>query len=243
MLYDIGLTLAAHGRCTLCQINPIDGGFLCTNCDSERDWQMPPVPMQCLLGNKTNKAKANQASRANQEKWLTIYAAGNYDGVLKLAMQAFKDRQQMDVLPFLLHALWRLSERLGDVLAKEVAKGDVVLAPIPTTPKRLIERGFYPAGLLAEYLAKLLGVPYVELLARPQEAVHQRGLSRSARQLNVMGAFTLADGVYLADGATVIVFDDVSTTGATLKMAATALWQVNVRWQVVGAVTAQTRLS
>lgn len=130
------------------------------------------------------------------------------------------------------HALHRLKYRrdLGaaDVLARHLAavfrrtdwNVDWVV-PIPLGARRLRERGYNQAALLARPLAWQLERPLRPgVLQRVRETRSQVGLDREARRRNVREAFRAAAAVA---GRRVLLVDDVATTGATLEAAATAL--------------------
>lgn len=136
-------------------------------------------------------------------------------------------------VPALIHAFkyqgWTsLSPFLGARMARTVRlelSADLldVVVPVPTTRRRLRERGFNPAGLLAEMVAAELKIPLSEALSRPGEGARQIGLPPSERAANVRGAFVPAGP---RSGALnhqhVLLVDDVLTTGATGAEAARA---------------------
>jgi ComF family protein len=130
----------------------------------------------------------------------------------------------------ILHRLkYRRDLSLGDALAapfsKFVAglswKPDVVI-PIPLSRKRQAERGYNQVGVVARPLSMALGLAYVPgALVRQRETRSQVGLGGPARKENVRGAFrTRGPGVR---DRTVLLLDDVATTGATLSSAAKSL--------------------
>jgi ComF family protein len=97
-----------------------------------------------------------------------------------------------------------------------------VLTPIPLHPRRLRERGFDQARLLAEAAGSRFGIRVAPLLVRVRETGQQVGRDRIARERNVRDAF--AAGAR-ARGLRVCLIDDVLTTGATASAAARALLQ------------------
>ena len=110
-----------------------------------------------------------------------------------------------------------------------------VVVPVPLGRMRRRERGYNQAALLAFPLALGLGVPFRgKALARVRETASQVGLGAEARRRNVAGAFAVAQP-RAVEGKTVLLVDDVMTTGATLDAAATALKSGGARW--VFAVT------
>ena len=101
------------------------------------------------------------------------------------------------------------------------------IVPIPLHHARLRSRGYNQAVELARPLARALGIPLRhDLLLRARATDAQSALDAKARRRNVRGAFALTDGVTLP--AHVALFDDVMTTGATLREAALTLRRAGV---------------
>lgn len=114
---------------------------------------------------------------------------------------------------------------------------DVVM-PVPLHPKRLRQRGFNPAGLLARHLARERQLVLdARTLCRVRDTPSQTGLDRRARGRNVRGAFACEQVV----ASCVWLVDDVVTTGATLAEAARALRARGAK-RVVGIAAAATPL-
>ena len=132
-------------------------------------------------------------------------------------------------------ALHRLKYRrdigLGDALSSQISEFvtqlewpiDMII-PIPLGKKRLRERGYNQVAMIAMPLSMQLGVAYMPIaLSRARETRSQVGLSAVERQENVRDAFVATP--LKVGGRTVLLIDDVSTTGATLSSAAGALFQ------------------
>lgn len=97
------------------------------------------------------------------------------------------------------------------------------LVPVPLHLRRLKERGFNQANLLARSWAKLLGVPVArDALRRVVDTPSQTGLDKRSRLENLAGAF-VATGAAQVLRKTILLVDDVRTTGATLDTAAREL--------------------
>jgi len=137
------------------------------------------------------------------------------------------------------HALHQLkyyqNMALGEALAKPFAEFldkldwnvDLVV-PVPLGKKRMKERGYNQVGLVAMPLAATLNRIYApQALIRSRETKSQVGLTHTERKSNVCGAFIAEMG--LVSGATVLLVDDVATTGATLSACATALLEAGAR--------------
>jgi ComF family protein len=122
-------------------------------------------------------------------------------------------------------------------LAGELASADLLL-PIPLAPRRLAERGFNQALLLARALAR--DKVETQLLLRLRETGSQATLDRGARLANVQDAFGV-DPLRVGElrGAAVLLVDDVMTSGASLHAAAGAVRQAGAR-RVAAVVLART---
>jgi len=110
---------------------------------------------------------------------------------------------------------------LAGRLARFVPGGapDLVV-PVPLHARRLRERGFSPAALLARAIARSAGARCAPvLLARVRDTPSQTGLAAGARRRNVAGAFAAR----VRPPPRVWLVDDVATTGSTLAEAARAL--------------------
>ena len=104
-----------------------------------------------------------------------------------------------------------------------IAEYDFIL-PVPIHKKRLRERGFNQAMLLANGIAKVEGVPILaNTLIRNRHTIAQSSLDREARQQNLIGAFEIQNPDIIRDKR-LLIFDDVFTTGATIREAVNELW-------------------
>ena len=95
-----------------------------------------------------------------------------------------------------------------------------LIVPVPTTKRRLADRGFNHAALIAGHLGEALGMPVVEALSREDDHGAQFRLSARARAKNLVGCMRADERVH---GRRVLLVDDVYTTGSTVREAARAL--------------------
>lgn len=110
----------------------------------------------------------------------------------------------------------------------------------PLSKKRLRERGFDQAELLAREVGRLLSIPAVPVLQKTRNTAPQSGLEdESARRANARGVYRLASGAAL-EGKQVVLVDDVVTSGSTLSECAALLRQGGAR-QVFCLTLAQAR--
>lgn len=132
-----------------------------------------------------------------------------------------------------------LAERMAAIpgVREELQRAELVL-PMPLAPRRLAERGFNQALLLARALAP--GKTEARLLLRLRETGSQTALDRKARQANVRDAFAVEPlRSRELHGASAVLVDDVMTSGASLRAAAKALRAAGAR-RVAAVVLART---
>jgi ComF family protein len=156
---------------------------------------------------------------------LPLFAWGKYEGSVKRSIGKLKydgHRSIADLYGELLADSWQKSLPSG-ISTKLIA------VPIPLHAEKLTSRGFNQAELIARKFCQVTGAKLDLSLQRTRSTVAQFGLSKSARQENVADAFALVKSS-LQPGATVLLIDDIYTTGATVRAAASVLRssQVNV---------------
>lgn len=155
-------------------------------------------------------------------RWhLSVIVPGcRYEGLSRELIQRFKyGRDQSLMRP--LGELLLLAMQDPRLAGK---KFDVIV-PVPLHPLREREREFNQAVLLAKRLEYHLHLPVVSLLKRTRATVAQAGFDRSHRLKNLEGAFeiNLAAMRKIEEGSTVLLVDDVTTTGTTLNACAAVL--------------------
>jgi ComF family protein len=134
---------------------------------------------------------------------------------------------------------------MGEILARPLViylgilnwPVDLVI-PVPASLARLAERGYNQVSLLARPIGLGLELPYrPHALVKVRETRSQVGLSAKERQENVRGVFRADQQI--VKGKSVLVVDDVTTTGSTLEECAQALVRVGAR-QVYGLTLARS---
>jgi ComF family protein len=174
-----------------------------------------------------------QLLHPHQQAALPVMAWGEYSGALKRAIASLKYENHPE-----------LARPLGQWLAqcwlsaKLPIKNSVIVVPIPMHPDKVAQRGFNQAELIAQSFCEATGLPLKRHgLARIQATEAQFKLSPQAREQNLVGAFALGkDFLRQRPTGTVLLLDDIYTTGATVRSAAQVLRRQQVSVWGVGAV-------
>jgi len=88
---------------------------------------------------------------------------------------------------------------------------------VPTSKRKLAERGYDQTKLIAQRLSSHINIPYLaDVLVKSKETQKQQGLSREMRKYNLAGVFEVINPNSI-DGKTILLIDDVLTTGATVE--------------------------
>ena len=163
-----------------------------------------------------------------------VLRLGRYEGLLREIILRLKNQRGEG-----------LAELLGECWAKEAAALFAalhvdVMIPVPLHWRRRWWRGYNQSAALCRGLAICLGVPHqASWLRRVRHTPRQTSQTPAQRKVNVRGAFQARPGVSLA-GRTVLLVDDVMTTGATAGEAARALRTVGAS-RVIVAVLARAQ--
>ncbi|MFI6538319.1 ComF family protein [Nonomuraea sp. NPDC050547] len=166
------------------------------------------------------------------------WSAGDYSGSLREAILAYKERGQTGLAVPLGEALAYTA--LTALAARGGPPGGVVVVPVPSARRAVRGRGHDPMrrlGALAASRMRAAGVRavLVPALAQARRVADQAGLSATERAANLRSSLRVTARLRGAPGASVVLVDDIVTTGATLAEAARALRSAEA--EVVVAVT------
>lgn len=113
-----------------------------------------------------------------------------------------------------------LGPLLNQGLTGELVRRGELITYVPLTDRKLRERGFNQAKLLARYLAQEVDLPLVEALMKTRETQPQAELGRKERRTNLKDSFAPVRTIHRDE---VLLIDDVFTTGATATECSKAL--------------------
>lgn len=209
--------LNSNQTCLLCDEPAQQPQPICMACEAELPWLEEccricalPLPMQGLT--------CGQCSR-HAPAFNRVEAPWHYGFPVDALITRFKHQRQWPLGRLLARLLgnW-LEHRFADDLPRPS-----LLLPVPLARRRLRERGFNQAAMLARWLGGQLGIACdLHLLQRPHETLSQQGLTAKARRRNLRHAFALGDHAAIK-GVHVAIIDDVLTTGATAQALASLM--------------------
>lgn len=179
-------------------------------------------PKTCLICHKSSKyicedclSKVKLINHLDPE--INTFSIFKYEGVVRKAIIKIKYSFAYDV-----------SKELALVCAKSLKNNkpftskNIVLIPIPLHTKREKWRGFNQSEILGKEIAKILNWDYKnDILVRPIEGPTQVGLKGIERVRNIRGKFAVNPSLKktINRDSAYVIFDDVATTGSTLKEA------------------------
>jgi ComF family protein len=199
------LDLVFPRRCVVCGSN---GAVLCFDCEQGLERLGKPMCERCGAPTAWPVERCRECA-GRRIAFARARAAIAYDASAKRLVGAWKERGQR-----------KLAEVAAELVARAVERPSAyTLTFVPADENRLLERGHNPAERLAAALGARWQLPVVPLLSRAPGRAPQKGLTLAERRRNVRGAFAPSGSV----PNTIVLVDDVYTSGATVSAAATAL--------------------
>ena len=225
--------------------------FVKSKCLAVRDWAVPPLCLMCdvvvdvpggccsrcwqsvrfiarpyceVLGvpfsHDLGKGALCAGAIADPPPFERARSAVLYDDQIRRLVSRFKYSDRLEFAPWM--AKWMVTA------GTELFEDNPIVIPVPLYGKRLIARRYNQSAELARHLAEYAGLRYSpEGLVRVRNTKQQVGLTGKERESNVQGAFRVpVEQKGLLKGQSVLLIDDVYTTGATVKTATRALKRV-----------------
>lgn len=163
-----------------------------------------------------------------------IWSCRAYAGAIRECIKKFK-YCRLPEIAVIFHPLIMEFARHEESLLQKV---DIVI-PVPICPLRRRIRGYNQSEIIAGRISALEDIPLsASCLLKKRNHKAQAGLSRSEREKNLMGTFHVSSPDLL-NGKTVLLVDDVITTGATMNHCAEELVRHGVK-MIYGFTLAKT---
>ena len=203
----------------MCRVDVTEGASLCVSCWQALQFLEHPVcdVMGTPFAYDQGEGALSAEALAAPPVWDRARAAVVFNESSKGLVHALKYQDHAEAALFMV----RMMARAGRDL---LAEADIIM-PVPLHPIRLWKRRFNQAALLAKPLGKQASKPVVvDLLLRKLATRPQVGLNAVARAKNVRKAFHVpAHKARFIEGKTILLIDDVRTTGATINACAEIL--------------------
>lgn len=209
-------------RCPVCfDITSPRGALICPECFGKLTPVKSPVCKKC--GKTVDHERMEYCLDCSRHERSFEYnlAVFEYNDWASRSMAAIKYKNKREFLDFYGEAAWgRFAKRLQHIKPQAVV-------PVPVHPARRRSRGFNQAEILAGKLAGHLQVPmWADALKRVKRTAPQKELDPSQRLKNLEKAF--APGKMPGRVDTVLLVDDIYTTGSTLEACARTLKAMGV---------------
>lgn len=189
--------------------------LLCPAC---RESAILPLPPRCYrCGRATANSRVCTSCRSSS-KLRFVWIAVEYSGLPKQLLHHFKFLRAQSCAPDLAGVM--------QAVLPQLAPGTII-CPVPTASRRIRLRGYDHAELLAKAVAKITGYHQAKLLERLGQS-RQVGSGRQDRLRQLNGAFLTPHREKIT-GATILLVDDIVTTGATIEAAGLALRQAGAK--------------
>lgn len=229
LLLDDLLSLIAPHKCKRCGVV---GSTLCQRCINDTLKEINPFCVYCgAMTNNTNLCgKCRKKSPFDD-----IYAVGYRRGTLKHLVGDYKYHSEAA-------SCRPIAQLLCDRLAPTDLPDDVAIVYIPTIPAHIRRRGFDHMGLVARQIRRILPCHVASLFIRVDNT-SQHELSERQRHERIKSSLALNAKYIARHGVpqSVLIIDDIWTTGATLEWAAILLHRAGVEKIYAGVICRQPK--
>jgi ComF family protein len=209
------------------------------------DWIFPSICRECSVFIPKNSIFCSNCSERIKPVYSTtisvkntkipIFAISRYEGAIKkLVLRKKRTLFQMSADKL-------VSRQLGQLIYEKTTIREIsfdFIVPIPLHWTRYLWRGFNQSYEMARVISKRTGIPVACVLRRVKRTTFQSNLSSNQRDKNVKNIFVIKNKHRLDNllhDKSILIIDDLYTTGATLKNAVRPLIECGVR-KIVAAV-------
>lgn len=189
----------------------------CPGCLALLPFVTPPFCDRCGRPLRQTASRLCTDCRRYYRFFVVARAVGVYDGALRHWIQLLKYGDRVEIAA-------GLGELMAELAGRDPALAGVqAVVPVPVSPQRQRERGYNQAELLARPVALRLGLPVItDAVLRVHGGTPQSLLSGVARRRNAFGLYEIGRPAGIA-GRSVLLVDDILTTGATINEVARLL--------------------
>lgn len=212
-LKDKLLSIPFPDTCILCGDVTDNKSYACNSCRDKVGYINTAFKCRTCLGFlHTSKDGVCGTCLIEKPSYSQLVSCVKYTGEVKERIKGYKFRQRPDY-----HI--GFSRLACEILEREGVYFDAVV-PMPLSKKSFKERGYNQSALIAKKIAEVFEVPYYDnVLIKVKETQRQSELKLNERKKNIQGAFKIRRS-NLINGKTVLLVDDIYTSGCTMREAA-----------------------
>lgn len=221
--YDAALALVYPQPCAICgrNVESRHNGVVCADCWNTSHLFVPNDTL-CWKCGALSQAKVTKerrqtvrCGRCDDHAYTAARACGFYEGGLRASILELKRHP---------HVPRRVARLMFETQHRAPLNSADLIVPVPLHPSRERERGFNQAAALARELARVSKLPLDEhsVIRSIHTERHRAGMDARARRDSVADAFAVRHSDQIA-GKSVLLVDDVFTTGATVSACAAAV--------------------
>ncbi len=209
-LQDRALCVVFPRRCRYCGAVIVPERTVCEDCETNLPRIAPPICPLC------GHQKADCVCKQRKHKFKAVCAPFYYEDAISQAVHRYKFENKDFLAADFAHDM-------AETVRREYGKISFdAVTFVPFTKKQMRSREWNPSEMLARALAEELGLSCLPLLEKLYETETQHTLSSRERTGNVFGVFE-AINLENVRGKTLLLVDDIITTGATLSECAKML--------------------
>ncbi len=210
-------------RCPVCgEIVLPRGELICPECVKKLSPVRQPVCKCCGKQVESSRIEYCFDCSRHPKSFRRNLALLNYNDAARKSMSAIKYKNKREYLDFYGQAV---CQRFGRQILR---MSPDIIVPVPVHPSRLRGRGFNQAQILAEQIGRRLSIPVCSGgLKRIRRTAPQKELDPAQRLRNLRQAF--GPGKLPASVRTVLLVDDIYTTGSTMEACSRVLLSMGVK--------------
>lgn len=183
---------------------------LCEQCSGRLDFlEQPEITVEDFL--------SCSSSGADQKLSISAVSVFLYKGMARELVHKLKYNGKTEIA-------FTMAAYISEMVKRTGLKPDLIV-PVPSYCKRIKQRGYNQAVLIAKRLSEIIEVPFADLLIKSKDTKSQVLLSGENRWYNVRNVFAAGSNVSAdaIEGLCILVVDDIITTGATVYYCCAAL--------------------
>lgn len=198
--------------CFICEVydEEISDKYICSSCERKLKKLQPPLCSKCSKPIEYNSTTGLCPECCDTDRYfITSKSPYAYDGLIKKAIYSYKYHNKA--------YFYKLFGNLLVDFMKSISYTEFdCIASVPLYPSKMRERGYNQSELIARYIASKLSIPYVDAIKRTKKTLKQSGQSREQRKKNMKGAFEIKQPAEKIINNSVLLVDDIYTTGSTV---------------------------